>query len=229
MSIATTAPDILEQLFGDRLIGRRRDVSVPWSRIKGLRAVLVQLDPQQLVPGNLFYPPAQDPWEFYGGIRRVLNRHPILRHAEVRTSGNGLDLLIWLRRPLDFCCRNNREYWDWRFDTLRNWEFDKEYSPAERCLVRPLGAIDPETGRQVVKIVDGSPVWPDEIAAYDERVAAEPFRQNVGILLGGFDRVSPCPKCRQEDSELDMGRFEGQCSRCGTVDFGDVWSLIGRA
>src|SRR2546430_1670504 len=89
--------DVREALYNDQTIGPISTIQLPAERITKLHGILFDLDPKILVSANAIFPPAETPEAFYAGIKHILDRHPLGRSAEVRASGTGLHLILWLR------------------------------------------------------------------------------------------------------------------------------------
>jgi hypothetical protein len=79
--------DIREQLYNEQGTGTLPEVQLPLERITTLHGFLFDLDPGLYRPGNSLFPPAADPKDVHDLIRPVLDRHPLARSAEVRSSG----------------------------------------------------------------------------------------------------------------------------------------------
>src|SRR5437667_10491464 len=111
--------DLREQLYNEQLVGPVTEIQHPTERVTTLHGILLGLDPGILRPGNPWFPPDADPRQFHEAIRPPLDRHPVVTHAEVRASGTGLHLIVWLDPPVELRSAAEQKYWAGIYDTVR--------------------------------------------------------------------------------------------------------------
>src|SRR5262245_40167356 len=107
----TTANDIREALYNEQGQGPAAIIQVPRERITILHGILLDLDPGLLRPGHPYSPPAAAPRAFHAGLKPVLARHALARHAEVRATGTGLHLIVWLEPAVELHSDAEQRRW----------------------------------------------------------------------------------------------------------------------
>jgi hypothetical protein len=108
---ASECPDVRESLVNGGAVGPAGANAVPVERVARLRGLVVDLDPKLLVPDNPIFPPSDDPRVFHDNVRAVLDRHPVLRHAEVGSSGTGLHAVAWLEPHVELSSARDQGRW----------------------------------------------------------------------------------------------------------------------
>ena len=210
-------PDDREQLYNGGLVGPIREVQLPLERIVRLNAFMYDLDPSLLVPGNPLFPPDDDPRSFRERIRATLDRHPLARHAEVRSSGRGLHAIVRLDPPVELETAADRRRWETMVCSAQCSLPADPRAPGITALTRPVGSVNSKNGSTVRTLSQGRPVDPGEVEVFVRELAGAPFRTVATILLGD-DRMAPCPVCRGEGTRLDVMEKLGRCyARCGDV------------
>jgi hypothetical protein len=221
--------DSRQALFNDQAIGPVSLIQLPRERITSLHGILFDLDPKLLIPGNPLFPPADDPKEFYAGIRPVLERHPLARHAEVRVSGTGLHSILWLRPALELYSAGDQEHWDHIVRAVQRTLPVDPGMPGITTLTRPVGAINSKNNATVEVLKAGQPVEPNVVQEFMARLVQAPFKE-VALVLLGEQRVSPCPVCRGEGTRLDVLDHIGKCySGCNRVTGAKLYNCILRS
>jgi hypothetical protein len=217
--------DIRQQLFNEGRQGPASRIQLPLERITRLHGILFDLDPQLLVPGNPYFPPADEPRAFHEGIRPVLERHPLACHAEVRSSGSGLHVIVWLDPVLEFQSAEEQQIWAATIKAVQCSLPADPDAPGITALTRAVGSINSKNDVQVEVLRTGRPVSPAEVTAFAERLTRSPFR-TVAEILFGTHRVQPCPICERPRSRLDALDFVGKCyngcSKAGLEQLYDV-------
>jgi hypothetical protein len=213
---STPDQDMREALYNDQAKGPAYKIQLPLERVTTLRGILSDLDPKWLIPGNPIFPPADTPKAFYEGIRLVLDRHPLARFAEVRASGTGLHLILWLRPAVELRSTAEQQYWDHIVRAVqRTLPVDPDM-PGMTALTRPVGAINTKNGAVVEVLNAGTAIEPAAVQAFMSRLVQAPFREVACILLGE-ERVQPCPVCLGAGTRLDVldrvGLCYGGCSK----------------
>jgi hypothetical protein len=210
MTTTNSPLDFREQLYNDRRTGLIHEVQLPLERVTTLHGVMIDLDPKLYRAGNPFFPPAADPRAFYQGIKPVLDRHPLARHAEVRMSGTGLHVLIWFGPAVELHSESDQRRWDHIVGLVQCSLPADPGAPRITALTRAVGSLNSKNGATVEVLKPGEPVTPKEVEAFVARVLDAPFREIASVLLG-HDRISPCPVCAGNGSRLDVLDHEGKC------------------
>jgi hypothetical protein len=218
--------DIREALYNDQATGPAYKIQMPRERITVLHGILFDLDPRVLIPGNPIFPPAEEPKAFYAGIQPVLERHPLVRSSEVRSSGTGLHLILWLRPALELRSAAEQEYWDHVVRAIqRTLPVDPDM-PGITALTRPPGAVNSKNGARVEVLKAGEPVEPKAVEEYMARLVLAPFKE-VAMVLFGEERIEPCPVCLKEGTRLDVLDRIGKCyGGCGKVSGAHLYNRI---
>jgi hypothetical protein len=218
--------DPREQLFNDRREGTFAEVQLPLERITRLHAIMFDLDPKVLRPGNGLFDPADDPVTFHAQVRPVLDRHRLAAHAEVRASGTGLHLLLWLDPPVELKTSEEQIRWAAIVKAVqRTLPVDPDM-PGITALTRPVGSTNTKNGAKVCTLAPGRTVQPSEVEDYVRRVGKAPFRE-VAVVLLGAERVTPCPLCSKKGKRLDVLDRRGKCyGGCGPVHLHQLFDLI---
>src|SRR5262245_29256989 len=103
--------DVREALYNDQQVGHASQIQIPLERITRLRGILLDLDPSLLKPDNPLFPPAEAAQEFFANIRPVLDRHPLARSAELRSSGTGLHAIVWMDPAVELTSAADQKRW----------------------------------------------------------------------------------------------------------------------
>jgi hypothetical protein len=218
--------DAREQLYNEGKTGPAVEVQLPRQRITALRGILFDLDPGCLVPDNTIFPPADDPATFYAAVRPVIDRHPLARAAEVRSSGTGLHVILWLRPALELHSAAEQEYWDHIVRAVQRTLPADPDMPGITALTRPVGAVNSKNGARVEALKPGEGVSPEAVQEFMARLAAAPFKETA-LILFGEERVRPCPVCQGEGSRLDALNWVGKCyGGCDKVTGADLYNCI---
>src|SRR5262245_57428719 len=109
---ATPPGDIREAMYNEQATGPASLIQLPRERITSLHGIVLDLDPGLLRPDNRFFPASVDPRAFFEGIKPVLDRHALARHAEVRASGTGLHLIVWLEPAVEMHSADEQGRWE---------------------------------------------------------------------------------------------------------------------
>jgi hypothetical protein len=206
----STNVDQREAPYNDRKIGLVYDVQLPVERITTLHGFVIDLDPALLRPGNPLFAPADSPAEFFTNICPMLDRHPILRFAEVRSSGRGIHLLVWIDPPVELCSAAAQIHWDAMVRIVQRSVPSDPTAPGITALTRAVGSINRKNGAVVEVLRPGKSVEPQQIDEYLKQISAAMFKVIV-LPLVGDTRVSPCPVCQLGGSRLDILDRAGMC------------------
>jgi hypothetical protein len=223
--------DWREALCNDGGAGPAGVIQVPTERITRLNGLMLDLDQKLLVPENTLFPPADDPRTFLERIGPVLDRHPLLRFAEVRSSGTGLHLILRLVPPVELTSAAEQKRWATIVRAVQCSLPSDPTAPGITALTRPVGSVNSKNLATVEVLRTGTPVDPGRVEAFVRELAAAPFRTVATVLLGS-ERVEPCPVCRRPGSSLGALERAGMCYCCGKVTleglFERVYRPVGR-
>jgi len=218
--------DLREQLFNDGLTGPAGMIQLPTERITRLLAFMYDFDPKLLIPENPFFPPANEPRRFYEGIKAVLDRHPLARHAKILCSGTGLHAIVQLQPPLELGSAADQQKWA---TLIRAAQCSLPADPNASgitSLTRAVGSINSKNGAHVEVLKPGVPIEPRVVEEFVQQLVKAPFR-TVAMVLLGDDRVLPCPVCRGGRSRLDVLDQFGKCyARCGKVALSQIFDCV---
>jgi hypothetical protein len=218
--------DMREQLVNERKSGAVTDVQLPLARITKLHGILFDLDPHLYQVGNTLFPPAADPKTFFEQIRPVLDRHPLARCAEVRVSGTGLHVIVWLDPPVQLDSAPLQEYWGAVVRAVQCTLPSDIHAPGITALTRTVGSVNSKNGRVVEVLRPGQPVAPPQVEEYLRRVDKTPFKEVASVLLGS-ERLQPCPVCQALGSSLAILDRTGQCYHtCEKVQLNQIFDLV---
>ena len=208
------------------LVGPIREVQLPLERIVRLNAFMYDLDPSLLVPGNPLFPPDDDPRSFHERIRATLDRHPLARHAEVRSSGRGLHAIVRFDPPVELASAAGQKRWG-RLVRAAQCSLPGDWrAPGITALTRAVGSVNPKNGATVEVLRAGEPIDPRSVEAFALQLREAPFLTVASILLGD-ERSTPCPICRADGTRLDALERLGRCySRCGDVTLGMLYDRV---
>jgi hypothetical protein len=218
-----TSQDLREQLYNRRECGSFADVQLPLERITTLHGFFFDLDPGLLRLGNLLFPPDDDPGRFFELVRPVLDRHPLARDAEVRASGTGLHVIMWIAPPVELGTAAAQARWAAYVRAVQATLPTDPNAPGVTALTRAIGGVNSKNGRKVEALRDGNPVAAVAVEEFVARLAKAPFKEVATVLLG--DARVPCPVCLNENSRLDLLDHLGLCygGACGKVT---LWQLL---
>jgi hypothetical protein len=217
--------DVREALYNDNPVGLAGEVQLPAERITRLLAIVADVDPKLLIPGNPLFPPDTDTRRFHDAIRPVLDRHPLARHAEIRSSGSGLHLIFRLDPPVELRTSADQRRWNVIVRAVQGSLPSDPNAPGITALTRPIGSINSKNGAAVAILHPGQAIRPEQVVAFVDAMAAAPFRA-VALPLLGSDRVSPCPVCREPSSSLAVLDRIGKCYHCGNLRLEDLFALV---
>jgi hypothetical protein len=221
-----TGIDLREQLYNDRAQGPVTQVQLPLERITVLRGILIDLDPALYKPGNPLFTPDDDPTAFFDNIRPVVDRHPLARFAEIRMTGTGLHVIVWLDPPAELKSAADQERWQVLVRTVQCTLPGDWRAPGITALTRPVGSINSKNGAAVAILRPGQPVPAADVEQFVGLVAKATFRQVATVLLGS-ENVQPCPVCRGADSGLAVLDDVGKCyAKCGKVTLDQIYDCV---
>src|SRR5215813_9990796 len=208
-STAVNTTDLREALFNDRLIGPASHIQVPREGVTRLWGLVIDLD-ANILKDNEWFPPADTAELFYNAISPVLERHPVLRPAEVRDTGRWLHAILRFTEPVELKSAKDQKFWMGVHKILMGSVPSDPAAPALIALTRAVGSINGKNQRPVRLIKAATEIPPGVLLDWTEEVKRSPF-QMLGQVLFGAQRVTPCPYCRTEGSHLDLGEKVGFC------------------
>lgn len=218
---ATTADnDERESLVNDRRRGTKYEITPKVEEVASIHAFMNDLDCKMLDPavvGEACVESAAALYEQH--VRLWLDRDPVLSKAEVRDTGGGLHLILWLEEPIVIAAGEARQWNNIARGICNALPGDPNLNGII-ALTRPIGAMNTkyDPPRQVRPLRPGEPVTRAEIIDLSRRVAEQPARVWMRIFFGG-ERVDPCPLCGGEDTSLGVaGYWQCRCYQCGRID-----------
>jgi hypothetical protein len=212
--------DIREATFNGRESGPAFSIARPVDQVSAIHGFMIDLDCGILNPavvGQECVESADILYERH--VQGWLDRDAVLAKAEVRNTGHGLHVLLWLGDPI-ICAGDNARRWDKIARGLRNVLPGDPNLNGIIAMTRPVGATNNkhEPAKTVTQVRAGERVSREEILDLHKRVATAPGRLWMQVLHGG-ERTSPCPLCRGEATSLGVaGSWQVRCYECGRVD-----------
>ena len=225
-SAETANVDLREALFNDGAIGPIGAIQVSTERVVSLRGIMFDLDPDLFLHGGLIAAVPHDAADFYREIvKPMLDRHPLLKKAEVRLTGRGLHVILRFAKPVEFTKPGEQEEWDGIVEVVQPSLPIDPGQPGITATTRAVGSLNRKNGATVELLEKGSPVTEEEVRALCKEMCEQPFR-TVMSTLTGVERVQPCPFCKKPDSALAAGKHVGTCYGCGTVRLERLYDLV---
>jgi len=201
--------DLREALFNDRLVGLASHIQVPREGVTRLWGLVIDLD-ANLLKANPWFPPADTAETFYAAILPVLERHPVLHHAEIRDTGRWLHAIVRFTESVELKSALDQKHWTAVHKVLIASVPSDPAVPALIALTRPIDSINGKTQKPVRLLKAATEISPGVVLNWTEEVNRSPF-QTLGQILFGKQRVTPCPFCQTEGSHLDLGEKVGFC------------------
>src|SRR5262249_4366561 len=195
--------DLREALFNDRPVGPAAHVQVPREGVTRLWGLVIDLD-ANILKVNPWFPPADTAESFYNAILPVLERHPVLRHAEIRDTGRWLHAIVRFTEPVELKSSRDQKFWAGAHQLLKTSVPSDPAAPALIALTRAVGSINGKNQRPVRSLKAATEIPPGVLLDWTEEVKRSPF-QMLGQVLFGTRQVAPCPYCRTDGSHLEVG------------------------
>lgn len=212
--------DIREAMFNSREQGPAHRIAKPVDQVACINGFMVDLDCGILDPAVVGEAAIQSPDNLYEQcVGGWLDRDPVLAKAEVRNTGHGLHVLLWLNEPI-ICTGEDARRWDKIARGMRNALPGDPNLNGIIAMTRPVGAMNSkhEPAKTVTQLRSGLPITRDQILELSRGVTTNPARLWMRIFHGG-ERVSPCPLCGRGNTSLGVaGNWQVQCYECGRVD-----------
>ena len=218
--------DEREQLVNGGEIGPIKRVSLPLDMITSLNGILLDVDPRLF--RSEVAPIRKDPVKFYNRtLRKMLARDPTLSKAEVRVSGRGLHVILWLSEPVEFQSDAERRRWAAMVKVIQRLLPTDPDCPGITALTRSLGSVNSKRKGAVVRqLHEGEPVPVDDVIALFNQACTHPFR-TIAQLLFGKEQITPCPVCDKPGSRLNVLDHTGSCyGHCGKVRVGELFDVF---
>jgi hypothetical protein len=219
--------DARQQLCNDGNSGSITEMSLPLAMITSLRGIMLDLDPVCFREGIAPADAQAEPAMFYDRvIRKMLARDSALSRAEVRCSGRGLHVIIWLADPVEFTAEGDRQLWAARVKVIQRLLPTDPDCPGITALTRPLGSVNSKNGGTVQLLHCGELVSSEDVVALSDSACASPFK-TVARLLFGDEHIKPCPVCNGPSRRLDALDYVGNCyGGCGKVSIGQLYDVF---
>ncbi len=212
--------DTRESLVNDRPRGPVGAIQIPMEMITCLHGIMIDIDPHLLRADALPDGALESPAALYDlAVRAWLARHPVFAKAEVRSTGRGLHVLLWIEPAVEFSDPGERDRWAAVVKIVQSILPSDPHAPGITALTRPLGSTNSKTGRPVEVLKSGTSVKPAEAIDLANEIAAHPFRIASQLLVG--KHTATCPVCRKPGSRLGVMDRAGRCyGSCGKVSLG---------
>ena len=221
--------DLRELLVNQGDIGLVHEIAVSEDQVGQINGIGFDLDRKLMRSDGPFCGLGEmEPEEAYQEVvQGWLMNHPVLAKSEVRMSGGGLHLILWLDEPiiLDSCWQLDR--WIKMIKVIQaSLPIDPD-QPGILMMTRPIDSVNSKNGKVVTQLKESEPVTQDEIESFVSEMMEHPFKTVMQILFGS-ERRTPCPICGKEETHLSAGRgLQGHCyNECGKVSLGDLYSTI---
>lgn len=216
--------DAREQLANNGAIGPVSQVSLPAHLITSLRGILIDIDPGMWTAVRHDPQLADHPDRFFERIvRRMTQRNPILARAEVRSSGRGLHVIVWLASPVEFKSVAERDRWADIVKAVQRLLPSDPNCPGITALTRPINSVNSKNNRTVEQLHAGARVRAEEVIAMVGEMDRAKFRAVAKVILGD-DRNIMCPKCRGK--KLHINNHAGKCYDCGDIELSHVYDSV---
>jgi len=219
--------DEYEQLVNERDKGPLTQVSVSAERITKLHGIMCDIDPKHFRISAILPEVPQDPTVFHQEVlQHWLRQHNVLQKAEVRVSGTGLHVLLWLSAPVVFENEEERLQWAGIIKTVQACLPIDPDQPGITSLTRPVGSVNSKNNAVVTRLHPGELIPRDELLNLHQDMMSRYFKTVFQILIGSSP-VSPCPFCGQDDSRLSALDKCGRCyGSCGTIKLDQLYDIF---
>lgn len=214
-----TSLDVRELLVNDRASGPAYRMAVPVEQVTAIHGLMIDLDCKILNPdvvGQASVDSADVLYEQH--VRVWLDRDDVLGKAEVRNTGGGLHVLLWLDPPI-LCTGGEARQWDRIARGIRNALPGDPNVNGIIAMTRPVGALNTKYNppRLVRVLREGQAISRDEILSLSRQMIEEPASTWMRLFFGDR-RASPCPLCQKGESLGVAGKWNCKCYECGYVN-----------
>ena len=210
--------DQRESLVNDRRQGTKCEITPKVDEVAAIHGFMNDLDCKMLDPtviGQKCVESADSLYEHH--VRYWLDRDSVLAKAEVRDTGGGLHVILWLGEPI-VVSAGEASQWNAVARGLRNALPGDPNLNGIIALTRPLGAMNTkyDPPREVRLLRTGQPVTRAEILDLNQRLTTQPARLWMRLFFGR-ERVDPCPLCGKESLGV-AGYWQCRCYGCGRIN-----------
>jgi hypothetical protein len=212
------ANDERESLVNDRRRGTKYEITPKVEEVAAVHGFMNDLDCKMLDPAVVGEECVESAAALYEqNVRLWLDRDPVLSKAEVRDTGGGLHVILWLDEPVVVAAGDARQWNDIARGICNALPGDPNLNGII-ALTRPVGAMNTKYNppREVRLLRSGEPVTRAEILDLSRRLGEQPTRLWMRLYFGG-ERVDPCPLCGKESLGV-AGSWQCRCYGCGRVN-----------
>ena len=157
--------DLREALYNDRAVGPITSIQLPTVRITQLHGILFDLDPHILKPGNPIFPPA-DCWSSSTTASSTFLPGTLARFAEVRVSGTGLHLILWMQPAVQLLTEMQQNRWGTIVKAVQlSLPIDPDM-PGITAVTRSVNSLTSKNGAVVTTLCPGEPVSPELVEQF---------------------------------------------------------------
>ena len=212
--------DTRESLCNERATGPASRIALPVNQVASIHGFMIDIDLSHLAHDTLGGESLASVDAFYAShLGLWLDRDPVLAKAEVRDTGHGVHVLLWLDKPV-VCSDGDQQTWNGIVGGLRTVLPGDPKVNGINAMTRPVGAENTKSDPVMVvrQLRAGQPVTRAEILDLVTRATRSPAELWMRVFHGG-DSVSPCPLCLDANSTLRIaGNWQCQCYECGRKD-----------
>ncbi len=210
--------DEREATYNGRDRGPACDIARSVEQISAIHGFITDIDCKLLDPAVIGKECVESPTALYTQhVRHWLDRDRVLSKAEVRDTGGGLHVCLWLDSPIICDAKDVRE-WDGVARGVRNVLPCDPSLNGIIAMTRPIGALNTkyDPPREVRLLREGQAVSREEVLELGHRVVEQPARLWMRLFFGG-ERTSPCPLCAKASLGV-AGDWQCRCYECGRID-----------
>ena len=219
--------DAREQLFNRGESGPISEVQLAAAEIYRLNGIMIDVDPDQFQESSLTPHVPTDPHEFFNEILSpCLKRNSVLSKAEVRNSGTGFHVILFLEDPPQFHTDAERDRWAGIVKVVQASVPSDSDQPHITAVTRPLGSINSKNGAVVKLLQSGELVSQVEVIEFASGMKKKPFNTLLKTMFGS-EKATPCPICGVSGRTLSALGQKGKCyGGCGTVQLSQLYDLV---
>jgi hypothetical protein len=217
--------DQFQRLTNGCPTGPIAQIQISREMITSVHGVMFDIDPDKFDARK--YPAVLDgPEVFYEEVlSKWLDNNDVLRKSEVRMSGSGLHVLLWLKPPVEIGTPADQEHWDGVITAIQACLPIDPGQPSITGCTREIGSVNGKNGKVVKQLAAGEPVTQDEIEGLYRRMMDESFK-TVCTILYGSDKVPTCPICQTEGTSLQAFKNKGTCYKCKAVSLEQLYNSV---
>ena len=223
----TSGVDRRQQLFNEGQKGPIAKIQVSTERIFQLNGVLFDIDPPLYKKGVVLPKFTLDPRQFYRRyLKHWLDRNPTLAKCHVRMTGTGLHAILWFVNPVELITDADRVSWAAKSEVIQAALPIDPDQPGITATTRAIGSINSKNDERVVGLRRGTLVSQEEVEDLFDQMVSSPFKTVMNVLTGE-DKLSPCPVCGTDSSQLRALDHAGSCyGSCGRIKLQDLYDLV---